>query len=78
MTADKTVLVMAHTHTHTHIYIYIYIIVTWRDVGKNSEITSNESESVPVRLSRRYAVSDDTLIAMNISMRWKLWAEVGK
>jgi hypothetical protein len=60
MTGDKIVFVMG---------IYIYIIVTWRDGGQNSEITSNESESVPFRLSRRYPLSDEILVAVNISLK---------
>ena len=64
MTADKTVLVMG-----IYIYIYIYIILTWRDGGQNSEITSNESESVPLRMSRRYLVSGESLIAVNVSLK---------
>jgi len=47
MTADKSA---------RHGHIYLYIIVTWRDGGQNYETTSNESESVPLRMSRRYLV----------------------
>jgi len=43
--------------------------VTWRDGGQNSEITSDENESVAVRLSRRYPVSDGSLIAVDFSRK---------
>jgi hypothetical protein len=49
--------------------MYVYIIVTWRNGGQNPDIKSNESESVPVRLSRLYPVSDEILIALNISLK---------